>query len=294
MGSRQAEEFIHAVKTTIILPFGIPKFFRCDNESAMANSTEFHKFMEPLGIIFLPCSSASPWSNGAAERAVQTIKGAIQKFSQQENSEDDWDKYLHHFTAAHNKSTSVYSYAPEQLHFGFSNPAFTDLIEIWPKVTSPQEYAENFFQEMETIRSKARKKSSNWNKTNITYRNQKSLEKKFSPGQLVLHRQLQVSTGTGGALKPLFTGPYIIESLDKEGRSAVIEHMQTGQQINAHFTNIQLFNFDPSTARLPNDFDNQIDRLFPDKYSLAYYHPQSIQRRSIKREKSSIRKTKRI
>ncbi len=133
--------------------------------------------MEPLGINFLPCSTASPWSNGAAERAVQTIKSAIRKFSQQENSEDDWDEYLHHFTAAHNKSTSVYGYAPEQLHFRFSNPAFTDLIEIWPKVTSPQEYAENFFQEIESIRAKAREKSSNRNKTNITYRNQKRLEK---------------------------------------------------------------------------------------------------------------------
>jgi hypothetical protein len=37
----------------------------------------------------------------------------------------------------------------------------------------PQEYAEKIFQEIELIRTKAREKSSNWNKTNITYRNQK-------------------------------------------------------------------------------------------------------------------------
>ncbi len=102
------------------------------------------------------------------------------------------------------------------------------MIEIWPKVTSPQEYADKIFQEIESIRAKAREKSSSWNKTNITYRNQKRLQKKFLPGQLVLHRQLQVSTGSGGALKPLFTGPYVIESIDKDGSSAVIEHMQTG------------------------------------------------------------------
>jgi hypothetical protein len=86
--------------------------------------------MEPLGINFLPCSTSSPWSNGAAERAVQTIKNAIRKFWQQENIEDNWDEKLHYFTSAHNKSTSVYGYPPEQLHFGFANPAFTDLIEI--------------------------------------------------------------------------------------------------------------------------------------------------------------------
>jgi hypothetical protein len=72
--SRKTDALIEAVKLTIILPFGIPKFFHCDNESAMANSTDFHKFMEPLGVQFLPCSTASPWSNGAAEQAVQTIK----------------------------------------------------------------------------------------------------------------------------------------------------------------------------------------------------------------------------
>ncbi len=115
--SRKAEELIEAVRSTIIIPFGIQKFFQCDNESAMANSTEFHKFMEPLGINFLPCSTASPWSNGAAERAVQTIKNAIQKFLQQENNEDTWDENLHYFTSAHNKSALVYGYAPEQLHF---------------------------------------------------------------------------------------------------------------------------------------------------------------------------------
>jgi len=57
--------------------------------------------------------------------------------------------------------------------------------------------------------------------------------------------------------------------------------MQTGRQLNAHFTNIQLFNFDPSSSRLPHDFDDQIDHLFPEKYSLAHYHPQSIRKRKI-------------
>jgi hypothetical protein len=57
--------------------------------------------------------------------------------------------------------------------------------------------------------------------------------------------------------------------------------MQTGRQLNAHFTNIQLFNFDPSSTRLPHGFDDQINRLFQEKYSLAHYHPQSIRKRKI-------------
>ncbi len=50
--SRQTSELIEAVKTTILSPFGIPKFFRCDNESGMANSIEFKKFLDPLKLIF--------------------------------------------------------------------------------------------------------------------------------------------------------------------------------------------------------------------------------------------------
>jgi hypothetical protein len=111
--SRKTDELIEAVKSMIILPFGIPKFFHCDNESAMANSTNFHKFMEPLGIQFLPCSTASRWSNGAAERAVQTIKKTIRTFSQQENVEDRWYDFLHFFLSAHNKSTSIYGFSHE-------------------------------------------------------------------------------------------------------------------------------------------------------------------------------------
>ena len=41
--------------------------------------------------------------------------------------------------------------------------------------------------------------------------------------EIVIHRQLQVSTGSGGALKPLFTGPYIVNSIDKDRSSASLE-----------------------------------------------------------------------
>ncbi len=57
--------------------------------------------------------------------------------------------------------------------------------------------------------------------------------------------------------------------------------MQTSRQLNAHFTNIQLFNFDPSSTILPHDFDDKINHFFPEKYSLAHYHPQSIRKRKF-------------
>jgi hypothetical protein len=78
--SRQTSELIEAVTRCILTPFLTPKYFRCDSETGMFSSTEFFKFMNPLGIEFLPCSTGAPWSNGAAERAVQTIKSGLKKF----------------------------------------------------------------------------------------------------------------------------------------------------------------------------------------------------------------------
>ncbi len=122
----------------------------------------------------------------------------------------------------------------------------------------------------------ARERSLVRNRASTTYKNQKRLEKQFLPGQVVLHIQLQVSTGRSGSLKPFFTGLYIVDYIDKDKSSCEIEHLHTGRRLSAHFTNLQIFNFDPKSARFPYDIDDQLEELFPEKYSNAYYHPQSI------------------
>ena len=279
--TRQTSDLIDAVKSTIISPFGVPKFFRCDNETSMANSAEFLAFMEPLKISFLPCSTASPWSNGAAERAVQTIKKAIRRFVQQEKSSAIWDEYLHFFSQAHNKSCTVYDYTPEQLQFGYLNPSVTDLIEMWPKFDNPDVYLQTIVPEANEARKIAHERATQKNRQVQTYRNQSRLDKSFRQGQIVLHRQLQVSTGTGGALKPKFTGPYVIEEIDKDDSSATLEHLHTKQRMQAHFTNIQLFEFDPVSTRLPEDFDDQLKDVLTNKSSDDKYRQVSQKKRKL-------------
>ena len=272
--SRQTDDMIEAVKSTILAPFGIPKYFRCDNESGMANSVKFKQFMDPFKINFLPTSTASPWSNGMAERAVQSIKKTIRHFIIQEKCPQDWDEFIYFFANAHNKSTNVHNFSPEELQFGLSNPSITDLIEFWPNFSSQNEYMEKIIPYAEELRKRAREKSSNKSKQTITFRNQKRKLKSFSPGQIVIHRQLQVSTGQGGALKPLYTGPYVINSIDKDNSSATIEHLQTGHDMQAHFSNIQLLQYDPSTSRLPDNFDALVDEFLPEKFSAEVYFPE--------------------
>ena len=263
-----------AIKDTIILPFGIPKFIRSDNEAGMQNSVEFKQFLDNLSITLVPCSTASPWSNGAAERAIQTIKKGIRSFIQAEKQPDNWDEYIHIYTQSHNKSTNIHGFTPEELHFGFTNPQNNDIIQIWPDTNNTKQYIQELTKIANEKRIKAREKAEQNKDRSTTYRNQSRRTKKFNKGQLVLHRQLQVSTGAGGSLQPTFTGPYIIEEIRPQDSSATIEHMQTGRQMQAHFTNLQLFEFNPSTARLPGNFRELIDTIqIPQKYSPTKYYP---------------------
>jgi len=271
--SRSAEDLIQAVLETIVRPFTIPKFFRCDSETAMFSSYEFHAFMEPLGIKFLPCSTGAPWSNGAAERAVQTIKLGVRKFVQQENSIKHWDDYIHFFSSSHNKSTSVYGYAPEELHFGFSNPAHTDLFQLWPNCNSQEEYMNKILPQAIEARKIARERQEKAVKNKITYRNLGLKKKTFKQGQIVLQRNLQLATGPGKAMQPKYNGPYVIISIDKDEASAVLEHMHTNQQVRAHFSNITLFNYLPRYHRYPGRYDEQLLQFIPEKYSYAKYYP---------------------
>ncbi len=48
ISSRATPALIEAILETIIRPFGVPRYFRCDSETGMFSSTEFRAFMEPL------------------------------------------------------------------------------------------------------------------------------------------------------------------------------------------------------------------------------------------------------
>jgi hypothetical protein len=255
----------------------------------MANSAEFQKFMDPLNINFLPCFTASPWSNGAAEKAVQSIKKAIRHFIIQEKAQNNWDDYIFYYVNAHNILANVYNYSPEELHFGFTNPSTTYLLEFWPQFSDHNDYTEKIVPIAQELRKKAREKSASQMKRVLTYRNQKRLTKTFELGQIVFHRQLQVSTGQGGALKPLFTGPYVIEHIHPERSSATFNHMYTNNPVEAHFTYLQPLNYDPSTARLPADFDQITETFLPEKYTIDEYYPHSkIVRAQMNKEKQLL------
>ncbi len=113
-------------------------------------------------------------------------------------------------------------------------------------------------------------------KDKITYRNKGLKKKIFRPGQIVIQRQLQLATGPGKAMQPKYQGPYVIIEIDKDESSALIEHMHSGQQVRAHFSNISLLNFLPQYHKAPARYEEQLLEFLPEKYSFKKYYPKSI------------------
>ena len=85
---------------------------------------------------------------------------------------------------------------------------------------------------------------------NITFKNKEATKKNFEKGELVLHRQLQVSTGIASKWKPLMTGPYVIEEIQPSQKTAICQNIRNGTKIKAHFTNLTRYELDEKTFRL--------------------------------------------
>ena len=258
---RTTKSLIEAVDRTIIGPHGIPKFLRSDNEPGIWNSKEFFEYLKPLGINFLPTSVGAPWANSHAERSVRSIKEAARTFLQQEKTLDKWDLYASYFTNAHNLSTSVYGYSPFELMHGFHKPSPFDLIQFWPNARNPDDYMQQIIPLAEEMREIAQDRANKAKARNRSYKNQSRVDKKFLLGQLVMHRQLQVATGSGMGTKPKFNGPYVILSFNDDGKSAILEHLHTNVQMRGHFTNMSVLNFHPKANRVHTNFDNDIQHM---------------------------------
>jgi hypothetical protein len=266
---RSTKSLINAIERTIINAFGTPKYIRTDEEPGMFRSQEFYDYLKPLGTKFLPTSVGAPWANSNAERSIKTIKDAARNFLLQEKVDTEWDKYAHFFTAAHNSSTGVYGFAPEELMFAYKKPNAHDLLQFWPGAHSHAEYMEQIVPMAEENRQKALERGDKRREKNRSYKNVHRVIKQFQLGQIVAHRQLQLATGAAMGMKPKHTGPYIIVALHPDGCSATIEHLHTGHLMNAHFTHLQVISFHAGVGnRVDANFDDRLLDMLSKKSTL--------------------------
>ena len=241
-----AQELIQAIKNHIISPFGIPKFVRSDEQPGIYNSKEFFKFFYDLGIELQATAVASPFSNGRAETTIKIFKHAARKYFYQQNCIKKWDEHVSIISAALNSSINSYGFAPEEIMFGHrleNRYALVDLPSTHDDVHPNHEQAiEAFLERINAIRQKYDANKTKKHQINATFKNKHANEKCFAIGDLVLHRQLQVSTGTASKYRPQLTGPYVIQEID--GITATCKNLLNGRIIKAHFLNLAPYRYD--------------------------------------------------
>ena len=247
-----------AIIDTIIRPFGPFNILRCDNEAGIQNSAEFTEFSKDYGFEIIPTSTAAPWSNGAAERAVQSIKKAMKSFLIHEQRIKVWDQHIHDITYAHNNCVGKYNFSPEEIHFGYKNPSRTEILQFYPEELTQEQYMDSIIQLAENKRQQMRQMSAQHNEQKMTQRNQNRFQKKFREGDVVIQRQAQVAVGPHSSIQTKFTGPYVIKKIDERDKSALVENMKTKRCSKSHFTWLEHYRFNPAQNRLPHDFESQL------------------------------------
>ena len=245
-------EIIKGLKSHIFTPFGIPNSIRTDEQSGFYNSTQFHDFISKHGITYNSTAVASPFSNGRVESHVKNIKHLARKFLFQENILDQWHTYLPHLTQTLNKTVNSYGSTSEQIMFGYKNNNPNDIIRFAVDTSDVEKY-NKYLEHIESLRLKTRTKANDKCKSNTTFKNRHNVCKEFNNGDIVLHRQMQVSTGTSSKWKPTFNGPYVIEQILPDKNTAVLQHLHTKAMIKAHFQNIMHFDYDVNNQTIPKN-----------------------------------------
>ena len=169
-----------------------------------------------------------------------------------------WDQFLPILTNSHNTSVGVYGYTAEEIMFGTRIQKPVDLLVFDYMSNDPEDYIDFIFEKTEKLRNESILKKDARNRENRTFKNLNRIQKKFDPGTLVLHRQLQVSTGKHSGYKPLFTGPFVVLSCNDKESFAIVEHLHNGNIIKGHYNNLHMLNFKPDKMTYKKDCTNDL------------------------------------
>ena len=248
-------ELIRAIRYNIFRPFGYPKSIRSDEQPSIYNSNEFYEFLKTHSVELHATAVASPFSNGRIERYIRTFKHTARKYFYQNNCLDKWDEHIDIIVNSLNSSINSFNHSPEEIMFGHRVPNKLDLVNITQDVSDnsdPSAKIDKLIDRANLIRHNYNKRKQAKEKSNTTFKNKSAINKQFALGDLVLHRQLQVSTGTSSKWKPLFTGPFIIEEVHKD-KTFSCKNLITNRVIRAHGTNLTHYKIDRSTIKITTD-----------------------------------------
>jgi len=183
------------------------------------------------------------------ERTIRTFKHSARKYFYSNNNINTWDEHIDKITNAINTSINTYQHSPEEIMFGQKANDKIDLLKLDDLVRDQSPSIDTLMDRANKIRDNYDKNKKIKEAKNTTYKNKSATKKLFSLGDLVLHRQLQVSTGSSSKWKPVFTGPYVIESINAD-KTIHCRHLVKDNIIKAHTSNVTAYKIDRSTNKL--------------------------------------------
>ena len=120
--------------------------------------------------------------------------------------------------------------SPEKLLYGYAKPYDKEFLAIDTIVNNPEDYAtelENTVRRQQELHQQLREKK---NETQRKYINKRRKEIQFQPNDLVYMRDNTIAQGLeGGTTKMPFKGPFVIEAIGDNGKTAIISDLITNE-----------------------------------------------------------------
>ena len=217
------------------MPFGPPRILRTDGETAILRSKEFQSYLQDLKIAHAPTASASPWTNGLAERTVAKFKGSIRTYSKS-HALGEFHDTLSLITNSFNSTPTGYGPTPSELMFGFNNGRFTDLLPTQQTVSSHSEYLNLVRTNIAAVANIMQSKRKSNNESTATSRNSHRQKLEFQTGQIVYIKNTAITLDS--ALTARKKGPYVIIEINPSQHTARLKHLATKQITKSHYDHI--------------------------------------------------------
>ena len=250
---KSTSSILQAFKTNVIMPFGFPRILRTDGETAILRSSQFQHYLHELGIRHAQTASASPWTNGLAERTVAKFKESLRTYNKS-HALGDFSDTLAFITNSFNSTPTCYGPTPAELMFGYNNSRFTELLPTQTNVTFHDDYLQMVRSNIACVATKLQNKRKQNNESTTASRNSHRATFSFHVGQLVYIKNTAITVHS--ALTARKKGPYIITKVSPSEHTAYLQHIITKQETKSHFDHI--FSM-PSTTTLTSLNPDGID-----------------------------------
>jgi Integrase zinc binding domain/Integrase core domain/PHD-finger/C-5 cytosine-specific DNA methylase len=262
---KTAAHTTYAFTRNVLCRYGACAEVVTDQGSEFQN--EFHQMLRTAFIDHRTTSANHPSANGQAERMVQSLKRALEKYAAPgDGIAPDWDEYLPHIALGYRVSVqSSLGYSPYELLHGTKALLPTSLHDQFREplvLENPEQAAAYLIKRAEVLRQHCAIAGGNLriaqHRDKLRYQRMRSgyyntVTTKFTPGGAVYVRRPNVPTNLQGAVRP---GIYAIREVRDSGtivvngRCGTLAEVHTTNCAPCHLPNLDL-TIDPTLRDVP-------------------------------------------